>query len=110
MKRLGIAEAREGITEEMERDPRVFCIGEDIGVGGWGGASPSPRTGPRFSRPDHQHADANWASSSALRSAPRSAGMRADRRCPVWRFLPGERPDHQQRGQVALRRRYRSRS
>jgi pyruvate dehydrogenase E1 component beta subunit len=40
MKRLGIAEAlREGITEEMERDPRVFCIGEDIGVpGGWGGA------------------------------------------------------------------------
>ena len=40
MKRLGIAEAlREGITEEMERDPRVFCIGEDIAVpGGWGGA------------------------------------------------------------------------
>jgi len=40
MKRLGIAEAlREGIAEEMERDKRVFCIGEDIGVrGGWGGA------------------------------------------------------------------------
>jgi pyruvate dehydrogenase E1 component beta subunit len=40
MRRLGIAEAlREAITEEMERDPRVFCIGEDIGVsGGWGGA------------------------------------------------------------------------
>jgi len=40
MKRLGIAEAlREAIAEEMERDPRVFCIGEDIGVpGGWGGA------------------------------------------------------------------------
>lgn len=40
MKRLGIAEAlREGITEEMDRDERVFCIGEDIGVpGGWGGA------------------------------------------------------------------------
>ena len=40
MKRLGIAEAlREGIAEEMERDERVFCIGEDIGVpGGWGGA------------------------------------------------------------------------
>ena len=39
-KRLGIAEAlREAITEEMERDPRVFCLGEDIGVpGGWGGA------------------------------------------------------------------------
>jgi pyruvate dehydrogenase E1 component beta subunit len=38
--RLGIAEAlREAITEEMERDPRVFCLGEDIGVpGGWGGA------------------------------------------------------------------------
>src|SRR6266853_4580432 len=40
MKRLGIAEAlREAITEEMDRDERVFCIGEDIGVpGGWGGA------------------------------------------------------------------------
>ncbi len=40
MKRQGIAEAlREGIAEEMRRDPRVFCIGEDIGVpGGWGGA------------------------------------------------------------------------
>ena len=30
---------REGITEEMRRDSRVFCIGEDIGVeGGFGGA------------------------------------------------------------------------
>ena len=40
MKHLSIAEAlREAITEEMERDERVFCIGEDIGVpGGWGGA------------------------------------------------------------------------
>ena len=40
MKRLSIAEAlREGIAEEMARDERVFCIGEDIGVpGGWGGA------------------------------------------------------------------------
>lgn len=39
-RRLGIAEAlREAIAEEMERDPRVFCIGEDIAVpGGWGGA------------------------------------------------------------------------
>lgn len=39
-KRLGIAEAlREAITEEMERDSKVFCIGEDIAVpGGWGGA------------------------------------------------------------------------
>ena len=37
---LTIAEAlREGIFEEMERDQRVFCIGEDIGIpGGWGGA------------------------------------------------------------------------
>ena len=37
---LTIAEAlREGIVEEMERDERVFCIGEDIGIpGGWGGA------------------------------------------------------------------------
>jgi pyruvate/2-oxoglutarate/acetoin dehydrogenase E1 component len=40
MKRQGIAEAlREGIAEEMTRDPLVFCLGEDIGVpGGWGGA------------------------------------------------------------------------
>ncbi len=39
-RRLGIAEAlREGIAEEMAADPRVFCIGEDIGMpGGWGGA------------------------------------------------------------------------
>jgi len=39
-KRQGIAEAlRDAIAEEMERDERVFCIGEDIGVpGGWGGA------------------------------------------------------------------------
>ena len=39
-KRMGIAEAlREAIAEEMDRDGRVFCIGEDIGVpGGWGGA------------------------------------------------------------------------
>jgi len=39
-RRLGIAEAlREGIAEEMSRNPAVFCIGEDIGVrGGWGGA------------------------------------------------------------------------
>jgi pyruvate/2-oxoglutarate/acetoin dehydrogenase E1 component len=39
-KHLGIAAAlREAIGEEMDRDPRVFCIGEDIAVpGGWGGA------------------------------------------------------------------------
>ena len=38
--RLTIAEAlREGLREEMARDERVFCIGEDIGIpGGWGGA------------------------------------------------------------------------
>jgi len=40
MRHLSIAEAlREAIAEEMERDERVFCLGEDIGVpGGWGGA------------------------------------------------------------------------
>ena len=40
MRRQGIAEAlRDAIAEEMERDSRVFCLGEDIGVpGGWGGA------------------------------------------------------------------------
>ena len=27
---------REGLTEEMERDPDVFCLGEDIGA--YGGA------------------------------------------------------------------------
>jgi pyruvate dehydrogenase E1 component beta subunit len=40
MRRLSIAEAlREAITEEMQRDETVFCLGEDIGVsGGFGGA------------------------------------------------------------------------
>jgi pyruvate/2-oxoglutarate/acetoin dehydrogenase E1 component len=40
LKRLSIAESlREGIAEEMRRDPSVFCLGEDIAVpGGWGGA------------------------------------------------------------------------
>ena len=39
-RRLGIADAlREAIAEEMRRDERVFCIGEDIGIpGGWGRA------------------------------------------------------------------------
>jgi pyruvate/2-oxoglutarate/acetoin dehydrogenase E1 component len=39
-RRLTIAEAlREGIAEELRRDPEVFLIGEDIGVeGGFGGA------------------------------------------------------------------------
>jgi pyruvate dehydrogenase E1 component beta subunit len=40
MRKLTIAEAlREAIAEEMRRDKRVFCIGEDIGIeGGFGGA------------------------------------------------------------------------
>ena len=40
MAQMTIAEAlRQAIREEMERDPRVLCIGEDIGVkGGFGGA------------------------------------------------------------------------
>jgi pyruvate dehydrogenase E1 component beta subunit len=40
LKRLSIAESlRQGIAEEMRRDPAVFCMGEDIAVpGGWGGA------------------------------------------------------------------------
>ena len=40
MSKLTIAEAlRQAIREEMRRDERVFCIGEDIGVdGGFGGA------------------------------------------------------------------------
>ncbi|MFM8773474.1 MAG: alpha-ketoacid dehydrogenase subunit beta, partial [Actinomycetota bacterium] len=39
-RRLSIGEAiREAIAEEMERDERVFLIGEDIGIpGGFGGA------------------------------------------------------------------------
>lgn len=29
---------RDGLAEEMSRDPNVFCMGEDIGIpGGWGG-------------------------------------------------------------------------
>jgi len=37
---MSIVEAlRQAIREEMARDPRVFCIGEDIGIsGGFGGA------------------------------------------------------------------------
>jgi acetoin:2,6-dichlorophenolindophenol oxidoreductase subunit beta len=40
MPQMSIAEAlRQAIREEMARDPRVFCIGEDIGIeGGFGGA------------------------------------------------------------------------
>ena len=40
MRTLTIAEAlRETIRQEMARDERVFCIGEDIAIpGGWGGA------------------------------------------------------------------------
>ena len=40
MVRVTIAEAlRQGLREEMARDQRVFCLGEDIGIrGGWGGA------------------------------------------------------------------------
>lgn len=40
MPSMSIAEAlRQAIREEMARDPRVFCIGEDIGIqGGFGGA------------------------------------------------------------------------
>ena len=38
--RVSLAESLRGaITEEMARDPKVFCLGEDIAVpGGWGGA------------------------------------------------------------------------
>jgi pyruvate/2-oxoglutarate/acetoin dehydrogenase E1 component len=40
MKQLSIAESlREGIAEEMRRDPAVFCLGEDIGVPGGGGGA-----------------------------------------------------------------------
>jgi acetoin:2,6-dichlorophenolindophenol oxidoreductase subunit beta len=40
MAQMSISEAlKQAIREEMRRDPRVFCIGEDIGVsGGFGGA------------------------------------------------------------------------
>ena len=40
MPKMTIAEAlRQAIREEMQRDSRVFCIGEDIGIeGGFGGA------------------------------------------------------------------------
>lgn len=37
--KLSISQAlREGLAEEMSRDPNVFCMGEDISIpGGWGG-------------------------------------------------------------------------
>lgn len=40
MAKMTVAEAlRQAIREEMQRDERVFCIGEDIGIeGGFGGA------------------------------------------------------------------------
>jgi pyruvate dehydrogenase E1 component beta subunit len=40
MAQMSIAEAlRAAIRDEMRRDPRVFCLGEDIGIpGGFGGA------------------------------------------------------------------------
>ena len=35
MAKMSIAEAlRQAIREEMQRDPRVFCVGEDIGING----------------------------------------------------------------------------
>ena len=36
-RKQSIAEAlRDGVAEEMRRDPDVICLGEDIGVlGGW---------------------------------------------------------------------------
>lgn len=39
MNKLSISQAlREGLAEEMSRDPNVFCMGEDISIpGGWGG-------------------------------------------------------------------------
>ena len=45
MAQLSIAEAlRQAIREEMRRDPKVFCIGEDIGIpGGFGGESANDR-------------------------------------------------------------------
>jgi len=40
MAQMSIAEAlRTAIRDEMRRDERVFCLGEDIGIpGGFGGA------------------------------------------------------------------------
>jgi len=39
LNKLSISQAlREGLAEEMSRDPNVFCMGEDISIpGGWGG-------------------------------------------------------------------------
>jgi 2-oxoisovalerate dehydrogenase E1 component beta subunit len=42
---------RQGLWEEMERDPRVFLIGEDIGRSA--GRSRSPRVYDRFREPRH---------------------------------------------------------
>ena len=102
---LGIAEAlREAIGEEMDRDPRVFCLGEDIAVpGGWGGAfTVTLGTGAAVSRPDDQHADRR---TRLLRRRLRRGhdGHAADRGRPV-RRLPaaGVRPDRQQHRQDAV--------
>ena len=62
---------REGIREEMERDERVFLLGEDIGVYGGAfkvtdGLLARVRRGAR-----HRHAASPRRRSSAPRSAPR---------------------------------------
>ena len=60
MKKMTIAEAlREGIRQEMRKDERVFCIGEDIAIpGGWGGAvHGNPRTRRGIRRPDDEYPD-----------------------------------------------------
>ena len=114
MKRQGIAEAlRDAIAEEMERDPRVFCLGEDIGVpGGWGGAF-TVTLGLEKRFPD-RIINTPIAELGFFGVATRSGddGHAADRRRAVWRLpLSRERPDHQQRREDALhvgRRRSRS--
>ena len=105
MKRLSIAEAlREGIAEEMRRDPSVFCMGEDIAVpGGWGGAF-TVTLGLEKEFPDRMLntpiAELGFFGVAVRRG---DDGHAADRRRPVRRLpLPGHGPDRQQRRQAAL--------
>ena len=105
MKRLGIAEAlRDAIAEEMERDPRVFCIGEDIGVpGGWGGAF-TVTLGLEKKFPDRMIntpiAELGFFGVAGGRG---DDGHAADRRRAVRRLpVSRHRPDHQQHRQAAL--------
>ena len=105
-KSMSIAEAiREGIREEMRRDPTVFCIGEDIGIpGGFGGAfTVTLGLSDEFGHERMLDTPISELGLAGVAVGAAMAGLRpiADvqySRLPV----PGHGPTGQQRGQDAL--------